>query len=117
VSAHTEVELDVFSGMPNPTWVLTEADSEGLARRLARLPRVAVCELSGRLGYRGLVVTVVDGPGTRRLRVHAGCVQIAERRAISHARDEGRELERWLISTGRPRLPERVVEIVERELG
>jgi hypothetical protein len=34
-----------------------------------------------------------------------------------HARDEGRQLERWLIETGRSRLPQHVVAVVARELG
>jgi hypothetical protein len=112
----TEVELDIFSGMPNPTWVLTTAEAEGLAGRLAALPRTAASELSGRLGYRGLVVTTTDGAETRLIRVQSGSVHVAEGETTVHARDEGRELERWLIETGRPQLAENVIEIVDREL-
>jgi hypothetical protein len=115
--SRTEVELDVFSGRPNPTWTLTGPEAEILERRLAALPRTAPCEVSGRLGYRGLVARLKLGAGRWVVRVQAGCVQIDEGEALVHARDEGRELERWLIDTGRQRLGEDVVEIVERELG
>jgi hypothetical protein len=114
--ARTEVELDIFSGMPNPTWVLTTAEAESLARRLAALPRIPACELSTRLGYRGLVVNVSHGGETRLIRVQSGCVHIAEGETTIYASDEGRELERWLIETGRPQLPQNVIEIVEREV-
>jgi hypothetical protein len=114
--AHTEVELDIFSGMPNPTWVLTAVEAESLARRLAALPRTSASEPSGRLGYRGLVAKVTHGAETRLIRVQSGSVYIAEGEATIHARDEGRELERWLIETGRPQLTEPVIEIVEREV-
>ena len=32
-----EVELDIFSGMPNPSWTLTAAEAEGLVKRLDQL--------------------------------------------------------------------------------
>lgn len=115
-SARTEVELDIFSGRPNPNWVLTIAEAESLGRRLAALPRTSACELSARLGYRGLVVKAGHGAGTQLIRVQSGRVQVAEGDTTIHARDEGRELERWLIETGRPQLTEDVIEIVEREL-
>lgn len=114
--ARADVELDVFSGMPNPTWVLTTAEAETLAQRLAALPPASPGELSGRLGYRGLVVKVENGAETRLIRVQSGSVHITEGETTVYARDEGRELERWLIETGRPRLAESVVEIVEREV-
>lgn len=116
MAACAEVELDIFSGMPNPTWVLTTAEAETLVRRLAALPRTSASALSGRLGYRGLVVNLKEGAETQLIRVQSGNVQIARGETIVNARDDGRELERWLIETGRPQLPENVIEIVEREL-
>jgi hypothetical protein len=114
--ARAEVELDIFSGMPNPTWALAEADADSLARRLAALPPPAPSEPSGRLGYRGLVVRTTDATGTRLVRVQSGSVHVANGETAVHLRDEGRELERWLIDTGRPQLPPNVIEIVDREL-
>jgi hypothetical protein len=114
--ARTEVELDIFSGMPNPTWVLRTDEAESLARRLAALPRIPACGLSTRLGYRGLVVSVTHGGETRLIRVQSGCVHIVEGETTIYARDEGRKLERWLIETGKPQLTEAIIEIVEREV-
>lgn len=117
MSASTEVELDVFSGRPNPAWALTSAEAEEFERRLAALPRSPARELSTGLGYRGLVVRVEDDAGTRLIRVQSGCVEIAAAGSTVYAIDEGRALERWLIGTGRTRLPDDVAEVVERELG
>jgi hypothetical protein len=111
-----QVELDIFSGMPNPTWVLTTPDTQSLRRRLAALPHAPARGLSGRLGYRGLVVEVTNGAETRLVRIQSGNVHIAEGETTTFARDEGRELERWLIETGRPQLSENVMEVVEREM-
>ena len=114
--ARTEVELDIFSGMPNPTWALTTAEADALARLVAELPRTAASELSGKLGYRGLVVKITRGTGTRLVRVQAGSVHIVEGGTTIQARDEGRALERWLVRTGRPHLTENIMEIVERDM-
>lgn len=117
MSASTEVELDVFSGRPNPAWALTSAEAEELERRLAALPRSPERELSTRLGYRGLLVRLEDGTGARMLRVQSGGVEIAAAGSTVYARDEGRALERWLIATGGTRVPDDVAAIVARELG
>lgn len=114
--ARTEVELDIFSGMPNPTWALTPAEEESVERRLAALACTSPSEPSGRLGYRGLIVKTAYGPAARLIRVHAGSVHITHGETTTHGRDEGRGLERWLIETGRPYLPEDVLEIVDREV-
>lgn len=114
--ARAEVELDIFSGMPNPTWVLTPPEAESLALALAELPRISACQLSPRLGYRGLVVSVTHVNETRLVRVQSGCVQIAEGDTTIHALDERCEVERWLIETGRPRLTESVIDVVDAEL-
>jgi hypothetical protein len=114
--AQTEVELDIFSGMPNPTWVLATAQAETLARRVAELPRTAASELSGKLGYRGLVVKITRGTKTRLVRVQSGSVHIVEGDTTIQARDEGRALERWLIGTGRPHIREDIIKIVERDV-
>ncbi len=116
VSARILVELDIFSGRPNPTWLLTTAEAESFGRRLAALRRSSPCEISSRLGYRGLIVDVAHGTQARLVRVQSGCVQIVEDDTTAHAHDEERELERWLIETGRPHLMQDVIEIVERGL-
>jgi hypothetical protein len=102
--------------MPNPAWILTTAQAESFDRRLAALPRTPARELSGRLGYRGMVVKATDAFKMRLIRVHAGNVHITEDEATTGARDKGRQLERWLLETGRAQLPEDIIEIVEREV-
>lgn len=55
-----EVELDIFSGMPNPTWVLSTRQESTLYELLNAKPRQVspVTALDDRfgLGYRGLIV-------------------------------------------------------------
>jgi hypothetical protein len=55
-----EVELDIFSGMPNPKWVLSEQEEKELLERLIAEPtQVSAAYTSDEqfsLGYRGLIV-------------------------------------------------------------
>lgn len=55
-----EVELDVFSGMPNPAWILSEREERELLDRLSAEPGqispIDTAEEQFSLGYRGLIV-------------------------------------------------------------
>ncbi|OGP25068.1 MAG: hypothetical protein A2038_09545 [Deltaproteobacteria bacterium GWA2_57_13] len=114
--ARGEVELDIFSGMPNPTWILTNAEADRLVKQLAALPRTSARELSGNLGYRGFIVQVTQGADTQLIRIQTGTVHISKGVTNLYARDEDRALERWLLNTGKPHLKSDILQIVEREV-
>lgn len=87
--------VDVYSGLPNPTWCLTPVQAEELRARLEGLqPALAPeSELPG-LGYRGILCTSEEiGVGT--LRVFRG-VAVG---AAGPRQDPNRALERWLLDT------------------
>jgi hypothetical protein len=94
--ARCEAELDIFSGMPNPTWVLTDPEVATLFGVLARMPRTSERAFSGHLGYRGFIVRCTEGADTQVIRVQAGTIQISSRGSDAYARDDDRRLERWL---------------------
>ncbi|GAB3196619.1 hypothetical protein GCM10027062_06350 [Nocardioides hungaricus] len=50
-----EVELDVFSGRPNPRWLLTPTEAAEFTQRVldGATPAVPVDVSEGNLGYRG----------------------------------------------------------------
>ena len=116
VSARVEVELDIFSGMPNPTWVLSSDEADRFLKQLAAAPRTSARELSGNLGYRGFIVHVTQGADTKLVRVQHGVVQTSEGDTTVYARDENRDLERWLLQTGKPHLDNELFQIAERGL-
>ena len=55
-----EVELDIFSGMPNPTWILSKKEEKELIDRITAEPTqispVNTLDEQFSLGYRGLIV-------------------------------------------------------------
>ena len=64
-----EVELDIFSGMPNPKWILSEREERELVDRLTAEPSQASAAYAAdeqfSLGYRGFIVRVIksdEGP-------------------------------------------------------
>jgi hypothetical protein len=112
-SAPVAVELDVFSGRPNPTWLLTGAEAAELRSRLADpthtpLAPAAVPPPSGRLGYRGFVLGDPEHTlaGADRLEVGEGFVRAvdgATGRTLAVFADADRTLERWLVAGARGR--------------
>lgn len=56
-----EVELDTFSGMPNPTWVLTPEEERTLLDRVMANPALMrpVDASTGELGYRGMIIRLL----------------------------------------------------------
>jgi len=83
------VELDVFSGRPNPGWPLISEEAEDLLARISRLaPDGGVGKLSTALGYRAFIVyRTVSGTPQRWLHVGRGVVRIAENYRIRHCGD------------------------------
>jgi hypothetical protein len=113
--ALVEVELDIFSGMPNPTWVLTNAEADSFMKQLAALSPTSARELSGNLGYRGFIVRVMQGADTQLIRVQFGTVHLSGDTTNVYTYDKDRELERWLLNTGKPHLKDELFHIAERE--
>ena len=110
-----EVELDIFSGMPNPTWALTDAEEDSFLKRLAALTPGFSRELSDNLGYRGFIVQCTQGDNVQLIRVQKGTVQISDGATQVYASDKNRELERWLLSTGKAHVDDQLFKIAERE--
>lgn len=102
-----QVELDAFSGRPNPYWTLTSSEARDFAIRFRSLPQYqGEGSVKEGLGYRGLIVTE---PGQKIESYNAIVVSngVVEARWDSQSRqftDQNRELERWLFQTGRGRL-------------
>jgi hypothetical protein len=105
------VEIDAFSGRPNPRWQLTESDAAALARLIAGLkpaPRPSSPPPPG-LGYRGFRLW---GPAGEAYRVYRGLVQPPD----SVLADPDRRVETFLLG----HLPEDLAELrpwLEAQIG
>ena len=110
----TTVELDVYSGRPNPSWTLSRDDAARFERTVGALPPAPPGVWANPLGYRGFVVT---GPDGSVVRVHAGAVQISEGGSLTDRADPDQALERWLLSTGGAAIDPPARDAARRALG
>jgi hypothetical protein len=117
MQARVEVELDIFSGAPNPRWVLSSAEAYIFVKRLAALTRISARKPPGAaLGYRGLIIQVTQWGDTQLIRIQNGSVHFSNGATNVYSHDKDRDLERWLLGTGKPHLEDELFQAAEREL-
>ena len=60
------VELDVFSGRPNPSWETDPVESGEILKKLSLLTKVdkSIAVFPDDLGYRGFVISIQDKDST-----------------------------------------------------
>jgi hypothetical protein len=98
------VELDIFSGRPNPTWEFSKEQTDEFASRLTDLPPCDRALAIGGLGYRGFEVR---DPGERsdlpaRIRIQDGFIYLIEDDRTRCFEDK-RGIEPWLIEQAEAR--------------
>ena len=114
-----QVELDALSGFPNPTWALDPRQELQFEAKLAKLPKgtanTSLRDVS--LGYRGIECTLLrPGEPARRVTVFEGAVVVLDRVQRVVLRDPGRQVERWLLQTGKGAVPAGLYGDVESEI-
>jgi len=94
-----EVELDIFSGRPNPRWTLDAAEeSELIIRLLDRsVPMGPIAITEGKLGYRGFVVRA-SGPTADALAAYGLPSAFRVRDGVASTIDLAAE--QWLLMSG-----------------
>ena len=101
VNTPSFVELDTFSGVPNPIWPLSAAQGKELLTRLAALSPGPASVYPDRLGYRGLLIHFnlppYGMPETVQVFQGAVCYDLGGTRTCQI--DGRREVERWLLQT------------------
>jgi hypothetical protein len=110
-----DVEVDILSGMPNPSWTLSEADAAVFLSKLAGLQKAVARPRSVKLGYRGLVVRMTE-EARRKIYIQNGVIEVGEGTASTFFLDPQRSLERWVIGTGRKFLSHEILIAIEDDL-
>lgn len=80
------VELDVFSGRPNPTWSLSAEQIRELLEAFRDLPPADQPSPENGLGYRGFLLSNPDRAGglAPHIRIYAGIVTMTDGQAQSY---------------------------------
>jgi hypothetical protein len=92
------VTLNIFSGRPNPRWILEDAAVDELRERIFQKPELTASAPPGSvtgLGYRGLEVRFDDS--AEPVHIHGGVVGTLA--ASPNLVDTGREVERFILKT------------------
>jgi hypothetical protein len=100
------VQIDMFSGRPNPSWDITSQEADQVRLLFRQLPERTAGARPERLGYRGLIV---NGDGVRdlgltRILIGGGVVIAEGFQGVRYLSDADRGLERQIFHTGRTRL-------------
>ena len=118
------ITLDIFSGRPNPSWLLSQKDTHRLVERFSDRSLVEAEAVDGVLGFRGLVVSATSDeqlpegmPATFRvggLLPADYSAQESTLRALTE--DESDDAVRWLLSTGEHAVGEDIFAYLEDTL-
>ncbi|NJP08080.1 MAG: hypothetical protein HC866_00235 [Leptolyngbyaceae cyanobacterium RU_5_1] len=113
-----QVELDVFSGRPNPQWELTSQEAKEFVSRLEALPQhQGKSSVNEGLGYRGLIVTKPNEniEGYNEILISNGLVVAKQNDQSKQFTDQNRRLERWLFQTGKGQLDEALYKQISQQ--
>ena len=104
-SPTTTVSLGLYSGLPDPSWELSDEQATALTALLETLPRVGGSAPSGGLGYHGFWIERVTREGMPRLLVaYEGTVSDPLSSHLSYLDDPERSVEHFLLESGRDQL-------------
>jgi hypothetical protein len=116
------VELDVFSGRENPTWILSAQDERVFIEKFRSLPKIKG-EVSGgnALGYRGLIVRGrsiedIKDISVGDIKIYNETVSAIIENNASNYSDPGRVLELWLIKTAEAHIEDKLYESILAEV-
>ncbi len=117
-SIEVRVTLDVYSGRPNPSWMLSQSDAQDLLQMLNGLPRAEPSEFFDGLGYRGFVldITTPETSSTTQITLYKGRVRYADGSDARFFADNERQIERWLLSHAKPYIERSLYKYVKKEL-
>jgi len=119
----TGVELDVFSGRPNPTWTLEPALASDLLDRIARLhSTIQAVECPQNLGYRGFIVQYLDAGSNviQTVRACGGIIEVTNATGSMYYVDPQKQIELWLLASSasaQPPLPEDLAAQIVKEIN
>lgn len=115
-----KVELDVFSGRPNPSWTLTPEESQDLLKEIQSLPNTDIkADLAEEgLGYRGVLLTIQSDSKASEsdftsFRICQGLVNATNNKSNVDFRDVN-ELEKSLLEQAKQKGFKELVESIQK---
>lgn len=112
------IELDIFSGRPNPHWDLTSQEMKEFLNLFQGLPGSKGEEFVREgLGYRGFIVTEKKGiEGYDEILICGELVVARKGNKTQQFTDKNHVLERWLLQTGKGWLDDNLYQLMSSEI-
>ena len=96
------VTLDMYSGRPNPSWEIPDAEAKKLKKMLGKKRKITGTSSpgsAGLLGYRGLLLSTADDTAfPKTMRAFDGILEVASLDTPNYV-DQDSEIEDFLLST------------------
>ena len=89
------VILDIFSGMPNPNWDLSEQQRDEFLKKISTLPTTHKSQNDNGLGYRGFIVE----DKLKQFEIKDGLVKVSQNNTVNILEDKEYNIEIWLLDT------------------
>ena len=111
------VSLGIYSGRPDPSWDLTDAQAAQVESAIEALPVTTGTPPQGGLGYHGFTILIRrPGQADETLVAYRGTVAPQGAGPRTYRIDQGRTVERLLLYFGRPMLATHEIAAVEADL-
>jgi hypothetical protein len=114
MNATSQVELNIFSGRADPSWIITNTETVELIAKIQTLPTIKPSQFTDNLGYRGITIKLNSNGDF--IKVYQGVCQYQFQGKSQFFHDENRQLEKQLLVTGKPHLPENLYNSVLQEI-
>lgn len=116
--AFASVEVDLFSGQPNPKWEMSQEQADHFYQMLQQRSTIVQAELFDGLGYRGFIIETAPAPesgGRMLVSVQGGIIKVVEStgQQIIYYEDTNQELEKWLFEQSQQYLDQELRALVE----
>jgi hypothetical protein len=115
----SKVELDIFSGVPNPAWMLTQHEASELKSMISRLDQTEdMGQCPQNLGYRGFIIrtTAASSVTVQTIRACHGLIEVVDTARTSFYIDPMRQIELWLLTTAKPPLADDLYDEIVNEI-
>lgn len=113
------ITLDIYSGLPNPSWELTAEQVSELVDRLRSSTQRTLSKLpsvDGRLGYRGFRVEAVQEKGLESMTfIHGGLADVS--RLYPSLVLDGPNVEQWLLETSGGTITDELADYVRGQIN
>ena len=97
------VELDIFSGLRNPSWELSTDQTFEFIEKISQNKIIQNLSENSKpdLGYRGFIIEEKpnDSQKTRKFTVYGKIIKVYENSSVYLVEDQEHGIERWLFQT------------------